>query len=308
MSLKNTTYISVDRVFSRLKGSMPLDNEDDIIEWIGEAMEHIGAITQYREVVCFAEVKNYSCKVPKHNHSIIQIARNNFYSPKVLITPQDSINWLGAIRKPITLTDYSDGCVLLDERFQQEDCDLGYAPIFSLAFEFDTWISHKLYQKAFTPVLLTNHSFFNSVVCKQKDHDKIYKGCTDEYNIIDGTELRFSFKEGQVAIAYNQNRLSTDGLPMIPDDVSYVTAAVNYVRYKHFEREFYAGREGAESKMSKAETEWTWYCAQAGNKALMLSGEDEHQNFLSQRSYLLPQNSRYFNFFGGMNKPEQRNY
>lgn len=308
MSLKNTKYVSVDRVFSRLKGSIPLDNEDDIIEAIGDAMEAIGAITQAREVVCFAEVKNYSCKVPKHNHSIIQIARNNFHSMGAKFSPDHAISFLGAIRKPITLTDYSEGCVLLDERFQQDECELGYTPIFSLAFNFDTWVNHGLYKKAFTPILLTNHSFFNSMVCKEANYEQIYKGCSDEYNIVDGTELRFSFKEGQVAIAYNQNRLSPEGLPMIPDDISFVSAAVNYVRWKHFEREFYNGREGSQAKMEKAELDWTWYCAQAGNKALMLSGEDEHQNFLSQRSYMLPQHGRYFNFFGNMNKPERRRY
>ena len=156
----------------------------------------------------------------------------------------------------------------------------------------------------FTPVRLTEHSFFNTSVCQELD-TSIYDNCEDEYNIQFGDTLKFSFPYGQVAIAYNKNQVDEEtGYPMVPENISYITAIVNYCRWKWFEREFYSGREGASNKMTYAEDQWIWYCGQAKNKALSIEGVDEHQNFLDQRQYLMPQKKRYFGYFGNLNRPE----
>lgn len=308
MSLKNTKFTSISRIFSMLNRlGIPTNNESDIIEWAGDALEAIGAVTQYQETVCFVKVENFTAKVPKFCHAIIQIAKNNAYSTGL----KQSLCTAADVIKTVTTTDEGPSIpVALDQYGTPiHDYELAhYRPFFDLQYEYMGWTHSSLYRSCFTPVRLTENTFFNSIVCQEQDEQmqKLYVNCTDEYNIVMGDTLKFSFQEGQVAIAFHKQSMDADGLPMIPDDISYTTAITRYITYQHFSREFYAGREGAERKMATAEQDWIWYCNQAGNKALMLQGVDEHQNFLDQRSYLIPQRNNYFGFFGNMNKRENR--
>ena len=299
MSLLNTKLTSVDRIFTNLKGSIPLENEADIIEWIGDALDAIGVVTQKEEAVCFVKVKNFMAHVPKHCHSIIQIAKNNSYSPlenKYTIRPEDTRRALTLnVKRPITLSGH-----------QGEDTE---HDIFSFQYDYNLWFGSELYTKGFSPVRLSENVFFNTMVCKENNYEDIYKNCGDEYTILKGEILKFSFPHGQVAVAYNKHQMDDEtGYPLIPENISYISAIVNYCRWQWFTREFYSGREGSESKMNKAESEWIWYCAQAGNTALMLSGVDDYQNFLDQRNYLIPQRRKYFGHFGGLNKAEHRSF
>src|SRR5688572_26755336 len=79
----NYTYVSVDRIFSKLVRDVTNDfSEGDIIEWCGEALEFIGATRLYEEAVAFIEVNNHQCKVPAGNHMVMQIARDNRWTEK----------------------------------------------------------------------------------------------------------------------------------------------------------------------------------------------------------------------------------
>lgn len=306
MSLKNTKYVSLDRVFATLsRMGFKSMAEDDVIEWSGEALEAIGCINQYEEAVCFVEVKNHQISVPNGNYAIIQIARNNCFNKDegILLCPQN-------IQEEVNSGEQASIPVMLDcNGTPLQEYDLAYyRPYFDLQWEYSPYKTSRLYRTCFTPVKLTNHSFFNSMVCKEDGHEEIYKNSVDEYNIYGGDTIRFSFREGQVAIAYNRTKLDEDGLPLIPDQISYITAAAYYNIFKMMEREFYQNRDGAEKRMDKAESQWQWYCKQAGNFAKMLSGVDEHENFKNQRSYLLPNNNRYAGFFGKLSAPEDRAY
>jgi len=302
---------SVDRVFSRLKGTMPLDQENDIIEWIGDALQQIGAITQFKETVCFAEVRNYRVAKPKFCHAIIQLARNrraDFVDKSTLATPSFITNnyiQVGPSDDNIT----PDIPVAVDQYGEPVNAyELAYyRPFFELQYGYYNWISSNVYKSAFSPIRLATNTMFMTEVCQEQDYDAIYSGCEDEYKLDDGM-LKFSFKEGQVAIAYARQQVDEEGRPMIPDEISYITAAADYCRWQYYSREFYTGTEGAEKKMLTAEGNWVWYCGQASSKALMVSGVDEHENLLKQRSYILPRKARYFNFFKNLNKGENRAY
>lgn len=323
MSLKNTKWVGISRIFSRLRGFIPLDDEEGITDDIGEALGLIGAVTLNREAVCFVTVKNFRATLPKDCHSVIQLAKNNKFvnnEPFTCFKPVDAVDNFAAIsisRLPITLTDYMDenrtdipldnccidGC---------EDGDWGYKPIWTLIYNYDNWIGSKIYKNHFTPIRLTENTFFRlNKLCNRDEYQEVYKDCgkEDEYNIIDdGKTLEFSFQNGQVAIAYNQVRVDEEGLPLIPDDDSFVKALYNYCIWMYFSREYYNSREGAKDKMLTAEGEWIWYCGQATNKALALTGIDEHQNMLDQRSRIIPTPNLYKNFFATANRQQRKNF
>ncbi len=87
---------------------------------------------------------------------------------------------------------------------------------------------------------------------------------------------------------------------MIPDNISFTSAIVAYIKWKMLDRMSYLGREGTAQRAIKAEQDWHWYCKQASNLDMMPYGIDEHQNLLEQRSYLLPRHNRYYGFFGNL--------
>lgn len=316
-----TTYTSMDRIFTKFAREVSDEfDEGDMIEMAGEALEFIHAPKSYEPYVAFIEVRNNQCLIPAGTHIIDQIARNNAWSgPKCKeLCPshvQDSLNCV-----PETGCVPHAGvnpCVCPPANAVWLDCngrpivayDLAYyRPYFNLKLEsFNTFNNTSYYRRNFTPIRLATNSMFAGMVCNPRPSPYVRSEAKDEYQIIAGTTLRFSFREGAIALAYTRQLIdNSTGYPMIPDNISYTTAITKYILLKKFEKQFYAGRDGAEKRMLKAEADWQWYCGQASNNERMPNGVDEHQNFMDQRQHILPNTNSYYGFFGNLNNPEQR--
>lgn len=316
--MEQIKYTSVDRIFSKLirdLGVADTINESDIIEWAGEALEAIGAVSAYEEAVAFIEVKNHQCKLPSGLHSIIQVARNRNYTPedKSCVCPSKIVE---EIEDECGCGTCGGGCGCKGKDYVLLDCNgmplvdheiAYYRPYFDLQYEYYGWCNSKCHRNNYTPVRLSNHTFFNNIVC-QEDDNKIYQNCSDEYTIVRGELLRFSFQEGSIALSYLRQAVDDKGYPMIPDHYSYVTAITKYITMKIMERDFYAGREGSQMRLQKADQDWQWYCGQAGNYAMMPKGIDQWQNIMEQRNYIIPRTQNYYSFFGKMSRPENRQW
>lgn len=315
-------YVSMDRVLSKIYRDLGLEeiSETDVVEWAGEALEAIGAIGLYEEAIAFAEVNNHQIDLPNGLHSITQIARNNRWSKEDKdICPANVILDCNQ-QEMLDSTSSNCGCNdTLEECPVVLDCDgkiLGdyeiayYRPYFDLQYEYDLWGQSHYYKENYTPVRLANHAFFNSIVCQEEDpayknQNRVYQNTgTDEYTIA-GDKIRFSFKEGSVAIAYHRQKIDEEtGYPMVPDDISIISAITYYITWKYMARLWYMGREGYGDKMQESERQWIWYCRQAGNKTMMLYGVDEFQNFTDSRSQMLPTKNRYYGFFGKLGRSQ----
>ena len=298
---RNFNYTSMDRVLSKLYRDLGLEeiSETDVIEWAGEALEFTNTVNVYEKVVTFLNVKNFRAEIPNGLHSIIQIARNNEYS--------------GDIKKPICpielCLDCEDLCIEEDECFCDEyNKDIcpedmkNELSFFTYAGEINKILNSYLYKTKFTPIRLSNHTFFNKLVCPEDP--KVYENLTgyDEYTV-EGDILRFSFPEGQVAISYYKQKVDKEtGYPMIPDDVSVINAITYYVTWKFMQRMYFSGREGYAEKMQYAEKQWAWYCKQSTNKQMMPHGADEHQNLMEERFKMIPDRYAYYSHFGKIGK------
>lgn len=302
-------YTPIDRILAKLlretKGST--FNEIDIIEMIGEAMDFlkVNAITE--QAVAFIEVKNYECELPIGFQSVLQVAKNNNYNPdnQECVCPADVVEE----------TDTSSGKpVPLDCKGQpMTDYDLAYyRPFFDLQYFYNDWINSQFYNNNYSVVRLADHSFFNSIVCKEKGNNAIYDSCRDEYTIVGhgcDRRLRFSFKDGHIALAFNKSKIDrTTGYPLIPDHISFITAITYYVKWKVAEQLDWNGREGYARQADRAETRWLKYARQAKNYAKMPKTLDEYQNILEQSHYLIPNNKRFYSFFGNLSQPEFRGF
>lgn len=289
-------FVSIYQLLSKLRRDLNFDfNEADAIEWAGEALANINAVKIQQEAVAFIEVKNHRCLLPTDLSSIIQVARDYYYSPTSTVCPAD-----------VVAEEASEGFVVIDCNGQPVgDYDLAYyRPYYDMAYNYYMWTNSPLYGQRYAPVRLADHTFFSSIVCTETD-PKIYQTTRDEYTV-DWPYLKFSFEEGQIALAYRRPKVDEKGYPLIPDHPSYKEAITRYIRYKKALMKFDASEQGAMSYLDKTERDWHWYCQQAKNSSKMPSTLDEWQDHLEQSHYLLPRVNQYYSYFGRLAQPEQR--
>ena len=295
-------YTTIDRIISKLSREIRDSdiNETDVIEWIGEALEFMKVSEIREQIVSFLEVKNFQADVPKGLQMILQVAKNNLFPSTMFSQTEEGTNTDPINPVPIS----PEGNPLEEYEFAY------YRPVFDLQWEYDPYRRNPYIQNNFSPVRLANNTFFNSIVCKEK-REIPYDSCRDEYTIVGTTDkkLRFSFKEGQVAVSYVRYALDKHtGYPLIPDEISCITAITYYVRWKISERLSWDGREGAANIAADSERKWLKYFRQAINYQKKPKTLDDYQDLLEQTHYLIPPLRRYYGFFGKLNTPENRGY
>lgn len=282
-------FVSLDRILSKLYRDLGLDevSEADVIEWSGEALEFLGHVSHYEQAVASLIVKNHQAEMPDGLHSIVQIVKYNGYEPKKPC-PVEQIE--EEVLPDMCLT----CCKELPEIRHFADGE--FVTPYGDNVDFRIVFGGQFYQREFTPVRLSNHTFFNTIVCPEMPD--IYKNCEEEYTVVDNV-LKFSFQEGQVLLSYYRQKMDPDtGYPMVPDDVSIINAITYYVTWKYMQRLWYMGREGYGDKMKYSMELWYQYCRQANTQSKMLYGVDEHQNFLEGQYSLIPNLGKYYGFFG----------
>ena len=213
-----------------------------------------------------------------------------------------------------------------------------YRPYYDLHYEYYGWSRSQYYNSCFTPVNLATHNFFHSIVCEETKDNSIYPtsqnnsgtshfnsspytdtlinaeggnfgtGAYQEYKLIDNM-IRVSFKEGQLAVAYLRHPIDqVTGYPLVVDDVSVINAITYYIGWKTQQRDYFKHKEGSKGISDEMKGLWLKYCKQAKNKAMMLNGVDDWENFGKQRNYLLPRENDYYTYFGNLNKSEIRSW
>lgn len=303
-------YTTIDRIFNKLSRELPNNvqfNETDVIEMIGEASDFLKVAPNQEQSLAFIEVSGGLAPLPKGLQQIIQVARDNTYtgSPnKRCSCPSPAEVVLEIVEEAEVFPVVTDcqGKILGDYEV------VYYRPFFDLRYEYDMWLGSSYYGNSFTPIRLANHSFFNSEVIRNN-------GCTvygeDEYTLIGTTErvMKLSFETGRIALAFYKAAVDEEtGYPLIPDNVSYISAMTSYIKWKIAETYSWNDREGFSQKAAKFEREWLKYARQAKNYFKMPKGIDQHQNLMEAGNRLIPNHNRYYSFFGNLGRKESRGF
>lgn len=298
--------VSLDRILSKYhRETGDTDTpEDSLIEWIGEAMDFLQVYGTQEQAVAFMEVKDYQTCLPLGFQSVLQIARDNQWAPCVTeetnnTCPCDVVEEAEEIVNTGVPVDCNGKII--------GEYDLAYyRPYFDMKYFYNSWTNSSYYRKRFTPVRLSNHTFFNNLVCQEKNDRMIYASCRDEYDIIPGNSgIRFSFKEGLVAIAYLKTALDEEtGYPLIPDQISLITAISYYLKWKVSEKDMFSRREGSVTTTQYNQKEWLKYVKQAKNYFKMPKTIDDYQDLLDMSHQMIPRNKRSLGFFGNLTKPQ----
>lgn len=325
------TYTSMNTLLAKLSRDLRgVDiSESDIIEWAGEALGFMKLVEIQEEALAFLEVKDYQAEIPEGFQYVIQIARNNSFDTKEKMSSLDILNNMncGSVLKTESAT--QDCRVITDNHCEPIDCNkvactdcngnllnepelAYYRPYFDLKYEYSWWMESSYYRESYTPVRLANHSFMGSLVAEVPEEVRhgLYAATTDEYTIVGGYPnlcLRFSFKDGLVALSYVRAKIDSEtGYPLIPDDTLFLNAITYYIKWKLAERLRWNGREGFVQEAQDAERLWRRYLRQALNRAKMPQGVDDYQDLLEESLYLIPRHRKYYGFFGKLGREEQR--
>lgn len=311
-------YTTVNRIFSKFHRDLRETdiNESDVIEWIGEALEFLKVSQIQEQAIAFLEVKNHHANIPKGFQMVLQIARNNYWEEKKdECTPVNIINQIQEENQDVDCEECVECC---NADFTVTDCNgfvlfdgdiIDYKPQFDLKLNYQYWTHSHYYRRHYTPIRLANHTLFNTIVCKEKVDACI--GCVDEYTIVGTTEkkLRFSFSEGSIAMAYLKNATDDEtGYPLVPDQISYITAITYYIKMKIAEWYVWNGRQGYDGISEKAQERWEHYAKQAKNWAKMPKSIDDYQDLLEQTHYLIPNHKKYYGYFGNLGKSQTLNF
>lgn len=301
-------YVSVDRILNKLYRDLrdTSINETDVIEWIGEALDFLKVGANQEQAVAFIEVKDYQADVPFGLQTVLQIARNNNFVPgENNICPSDVVDTVVDLGPSIPVPLDCNGTPLTDY-------DLAYyRPYFDLQWEYQPWTASSYYNSQYTPVRLANNTLFKTLVSKEKGFEDLYQSCEDEYTISGTIDKRFqfSFKEGSVAVSYLRNAIDPNtGYPLVPDQISYITAITYYIKWKIAEWWSWNNRDGAVGLAQDSERKWLKYCRQAKNWSKMPKSIDQYQNLLEESHYLIPRLKRYYGFFGNLGRLENRQF
>lgn len=307
--MRETAFTTVDRILSKLSRDIRNTdlNESDVIEWIGEALEFLKVESIQKQHVIFLEVQNYTAIIPKGFQMVLQIVRNNDFVKEVHCKPIKVIQSITENNEDI---DDEDIIVINEKGFViEEDGIVDYRVGFDLKLNYNQWINNSYYKRQFTPVRLSNNTLFNSIVAKEKI--STCNNCKDEYTIVGTIEkcLRFNFEEGQIAMAYLKNAIDCEtGYPLVPDNISYITAITYYVQWKIAQYNEWNGREGFARLAQDKERLWLKYCKQATNYAKMPKSIDDYQDLLEASHYTIPDHNKYYGYFGNLGKTNQLNY
>lgn len=308
--MKNFKYCSINRVIADIDRDFGITdiNEGDLIEWVGKALEGIGCVQQYQEAVAFIEVKNHQCSLPSSYHGIIQIARNMSFQK---IQPQDICDITPTtVEEPVSQVPSVPFPVILDCQGQPiTDYEVAYyRPYFDFSYGYNNF-RHFAQTTGLSPVRKAAGSFSDVLICDLPGESKPYHSSdSDEYMVVAGEILRFNFKEGQIALAFLRNPVDEQGLPMIPDNYSYLQAVAFFVAWKYYFKQALKGRQGAMQQADILEGQWQWYCGQATQVAMMPHGIDEWENLKEQASYFIPRTQQYNSFFGRLNRGKNDGY
>lgn len=240
-------------------------NISDQIEWIGEAMQKIGSVNQKHRKVVTLELKGYQCKLPCDLDSIDLVAYStNKESWQVMKRTTGSFGVSNPIDTDKQVYDKTQATVVQEENGDNILAESGSAQILGM----------------YTQRATSNHK--NNLI---------------EYDIKPGYIIT-NVADGYIKLSYFAEYTDEEGMPMIPDLVSYSEAIYWYIAMKLLYIEYFTGRK-PQHLYYDAKRSWNFYRNQAYAESL-LPDSNEIENIKNTWHTLVPERDSIDSFFYNM--------
>lgn len=276
----------IAKVMADLDIKEDLQRETDMHEWISEAVEKIGAVTQLKRVVSgsdeaeYLEIKNYQAQLPTElfrlNNVMYSVSASGPWTfmkkssgnfsmwPSVEIGPKDRI-----IQDQVLI----DAVKVLYQKYVED-------PIYS-------WFSKMDYKTALE-ILNTNSNVRTLLTNLINAAGNPGVGTSSDglvYMIKPGYIVT-NIPSGFLKLSYDALYTDEDGYLLIPDLASYKEALYWYVVMKLKYPEYLSGRMNREIYYDIRRS-WNFYCKQAYGEAMMPT-QDDMENIKNDWVRLVP--------------------
>lgn len=284
---------------------------DDGIEWIGEALEHIGASAQLTTEVCILDVKDFKTVMPPDLYYINQVSINETVGG---LKVTDQIDDLKTLLAETVATVVSN-----KNTIAQNILDLVDGTTSSTLSSNDLKDASNL-QKASDQTLneinarlqVLEGSYMNDAntmlaYCTTNFPEAMHcEGCVNKhakckecYYVEDGY-IKTSFEEGKICLSYKAFPTDAECYPLVPDDISYKEAMFWYI-YKKMLLGGMQSNNGIQYDF--ADSKWKFYCTQARNAA-NYPDIDRYESFMNQWVRLIPSINRHDDAFENLGTRE----
>lgn len=293
--MTNGKLISTQAIIAKVIADNGL-NEDQIeitnmAEWVGEAIEKIGAVTQLDKKNKVLKIKDYQVKIPCDLHQINQVAysRNDStsagkFSPMLKQTANFDVSW--------TKSSKSIDPYVHDERMLQMVKNM-----YNLVNDrdaLDILNSDDNLKKTLTTLIQKASGQFGKISHTTTD---LNQSNQYEYYIKPGYIVT-NQRDGYISISYMSIPTDEAGLPLIPDMASYSEAIYWYITLKMKFKEYMSG-ELPRYIYHDIRSQWAFYRGQAYAEAMMPM-EDDLQTINHVWNKLIPEINHHDSFMSGL--------
>jgi hypothetical protein len=258
---------------------------DDAVEWMGEALEHIGSAPQLSQKGCVLTVSNFKALMPTDLYYINQVAVNNAVNPSVAVELTELLEKVDTLNAQI-LADPNDS---ISFNYQLRDLNARIVVLENLYMNSG---------QPLTPLQYGTGTFPAGMDCE--DCQNMY-GITKPSYTVDGDYIKTSFQDGAVCLSYTAFPVDDDCFPMVPDDISFKEAMFWYIYKQMLLGGYTPSMNGIDYDF--ADAKWKFYCSQARNQSNYPS-IDKYESFMNQWVRLVPNLNRHANFFENLGTRE----
>jgi len=272
----------------------------DAVEWIGEALEHIGAGAHVENKGCIIDIKDFKGMLPADVYYINQVAINQTeqsMSLKAKIdTLQEEVKTLGDTYTAQTnllsntLQQMADGTISsnVSQAYLQDIEKLRKTSDSTLnRFVADAHVVYTAYMNpetgSLTPLKYCTTNFPRGIHCDDCVNERV---SSTECYLVENDRIKTSFIEGKVCLSYTAFATDSDCWPIIPDDISFKEATFWYV----YKKLLMAGMFDPSVNgidYGFADSQWQKYCTQARNEA-KYPDMARYESFMNQWVRLVP--------------------
>ena len=261
---------------------------DDAIEWMGEALEHIGAAAQLCQQQCVLTIKDHKVLMPSDLYYINQVSINNSVSPTTTSEITTLLAKIKDLKAQIVLAqasglEYTSTAKALNEINSR-------LVVLEGTYFHD---SNQLY-----PLQYGASTFHKSMHCEDCANEN---AVSEETYIVDCDYIKTSFASGKICLSYQAFPIDAECYPLIPDDISYKEAMFWYIYKKILLSSPQFKNNGIDYTF--AEQQWKYYCTQARNAA-NYPDIDKYESFMNQWVRLIPNINSHDELFEGLNTRE----
>jgi hypothetical protein len=294
----NTT--SSKRVVAKVFSDLNLQEENhrisDILEWVSEGLEKIGAFPTFnikitgKEDLPLLTVADYQTKLPADLLTILGVQYSNT-TDGVFIPLRHGTGTYGP-RGEDTTTSTSDDIA--------PDSDVVTAAMTLYGMDYETalaYINANPNTKEYISSLLITGATVKPANVNSDDYLTL-----DYVYYINNNYIKLNVKDGYLKIAYQAMPLDEEGYPLIPDNQSFVEALYWYVVMKYYYPEWLGGRIRDEQYYD-ARRNWNFYCKQAYGVAMMPS-VDKLESIKNKWLQLYPEIDEFDNLFSTMGQKQ----